>query len=177
MHTPIPRIHTYINMHTHMHTAYTPCIYIHKHAYTYLYVCMALQVIMHVCLHYVCAYGVYAYIRIHTHTYVYIRIHTYTYVYIRVLLLNPYAGYFDHPYECEGKIAPNACVPRVYINIYIYIQLNACVPRARIMCIHASMYDIAFCTFTLAMSYIDVHYMCASHISTLHMTLVCIYSI
>jgi len=61
--------------------------------------------------------------------------HTYKYVYIRILFLNPYASYFKHPYECEAN------------------RMRACRAPGN-----------ASCTFTLAISYIDVHYMCALHI-------------
>jgi len=56
--------------------------------------------------------------------------YTYKYVYIRVLLLNPYAGYFNHAYECEGKRMAQAALidMQVQVDRHTMDGYHACMP-------------------------------------------------
>jgi len=44
--------------------------------------------------------------------------YTYKYVYIRILFLNPYAGYLNHAYECEGNQMAQAPVYHNSLMVY-----------------------------------------------------------
>ena len=59
--------------------------------------------------------------------------YTYKYVYIRVLLLNPYAGYFNHAYECEGKRMAQAALidMQVHVDRHTMDGYHACMPFIR----------------------------------------------